>query len=110
MSWRVMTSPSMPCDLGDVGDATRAVPETGEVHDQVERGRHLLTDGPDRQVEAGHEHQRLEAGERVTGAVGVDRGQIEPSWPVFMAWSMSSASPPGTRRRRCGRAACGGSS
>jgi hypothetical protein len=24
---------------------------------------------------------------------------IEPSWPVFMAWSMSSASPDGTPRR-----------
>ena len=42
---------------------------------QVDGRRHLLTDGPDRQVEAGHQHQGLETGERVTGAVGVDRGE-----------------------------------
>ena len=29
----------------------------------------------DREVEAGHQHQGLEAGQRVTGAVGVDRGE-----------------------------------
>ena len=51
----------------------------------------LLADGPDRQVDAGHQHHRLDAGERVAGRVGVHGGQIEPSWPVFIAWSMSSA-------------------
>ena len=60
--------------LGDVGDAAGAVPEAGEVHDEVERRGHLLTDGPHRQVEAGHERHRLDAGERVAGAVGVDGG------------------------------------
>ena len=60
--------------LGDVGDAAGAVTEAGEVHDQVERRGHLLADGPDRQVEAGHQHHGLDAGERVARAVGVDGG------------------------------------
>ncbi len=70
-----MTSPSMPCDLGDVGDAAGAVTQTLELHDQVDRGRDLLADGSDRQVEAGHEHQGLETAERVSGVVGVKRGE-----------------------------------
>ena len=41
---------------------------------QVEGRGHLLADGPHRQVEAGHEDHRLEAGQRVARAVGVDRG------------------------------------
>ena len=61
--------------LGDVGDAPGAVPEAGELHDAVEGGRDLLADGPHRQVEAGHQHQRLEAGQGVAGAVGVDGGE-----------------------------------
>ena len=60
--------------LGDVGDATGAVTQAGQVHDAVEGRGHLLPDGPDRQVEAGHQHEGLEAGERVARAVGVDRG------------------------------------
>jgi len=47
-----------------------------------------------RQVDAGHEDHRLESGEHVARAIGVAGGHWEPSWPVFMAWSMSSASPP----------------
>ena len=42
------------------------------MHDQVERRRHLLPDGPHGQVEARHQGQRLETGEGVTRAVGVD--------------------------------------
>ena len=60
--------------LGDVGDAAGAVAQSGEVHDQVERRCHLLADGPHRQVEAGHQHHGLDAGERVARAVGVDGG------------------------------------
>ena len=60
--------------LGDVGDAAGAVTQAGEVHDEVERRGHLLADGPHRQVEAGHERHRLDAGQRVARAVGVDRG------------------------------------
>ena len=41
---------------------------------QVDGRGHLLTDGPHREVEAGHQHEGLDTGERVTGAVGVDRG------------------------------------
>ena len=36
--------------------------------------RDLLADGADRQVDAGHQDHRLEAGERVARGVGVDRG------------------------------------
>ena len=42
---------------------------------QVDGRGDLLADGPDRQVDAGHEHHGLEADERVARAVGVDRGQ-----------------------------------
>src|SRR5690606_32559150 len=62
-------------DLGDVGDPPGAVPESGDVHDQVDGRGDLLPDGPHRQVDAGHQHHRLDTGEGVTGAVGVDRGQ-----------------------------------
>ena len=61
--------------LGDVGDAAGAVPQAGEVHDEVDGRRHLLADGPDGQVEAGHQGHGLEAGQRVAGAVGVDGGE-----------------------------------
>ena len=71
----VMTSPSMPEHLGDVGDAPGAVTEPLDVDDQVERRGDLLSDGPGRQVEAGHQHHRLDAGQRVTRAVGVHRRQ-----------------------------------
>ena len=54
----------------------------------------LLADGPQRQVHAGHQHHRLEAGEHVARACWRAPWSCEPSWPVFMAWSMSSASPP----------------
>ena len=63
-----------PVDLGDVGDAAGAVPESGQLHDQVDRGGDLLTDGPDGQVEAGHEGEGLDAAQGVAGAVGVHRG------------------------------------
>ena len=62
-------------DLGHVGDAPAAVLQPALVHDQVDRARDLLPDGAHRQVEAGHQHHRLQAGERVTGRVGVDGGE-----------------------------------
>src|SRR5262249_46243810 len=86
-------------DLGDVGDPPGAVPEPAEVHDEVDGRGHLLTDGPDRQVGAGHQPQRLEAARGGPRRARVSRGLFEwtvvsdPSWPVFMAWSMSRASP-----------------
>ena len=42
----------------------------------------------------GHQHHRFQAGERVARACWRAASVSEPSWPVFMAWSMSSASPP----------------
>ena len=47
----------------------------------------------DREIEAGHEHERLDARERLAGELACVVVS-EPSWPVFIAWSMSSASPP----------------
>ena len=41
------------------------------VDDQVDGGRDLLADGAQRQVDAGHQHHRLEAGEHVARRVGV---------------------------------------
>ena len=58
-------------DLGDVRDVARAVLEPGLVHDQVDRAGDLLADGADRQVDAGHQHHRLDAGEHVARGVGV---------------------------------------
>jgi hypothetical protein len=50
-----------------------------------------------------HHHHRLEARERVARRVRVMVGML-PSWPVFIACSMSSASAPRTRPRdRSGR-------
>ena len=52
-------------DLGDVRDLARAVLQTRDLHDHVERARDLLLDGTRGQVDAGHEAHRLEAGEHV---------------------------------------------
>jgi hypothetical protein len=41
------------------------------VDDQVHGGRDLLADGPDREVDAGHQDHRLEAGQHVARRVGV---------------------------------------
>src|SRR4051794_30763484 len=61
--------------LGHVGDAPRAVAQAREVHDAVERARHLLTDGSDRQLDTAHQHHRLDTGQRVARAVRVDGGE-----------------------------------
>ena len=60
-------------DLADVGDAPRAVAQAAEVDDEVERRGHLLADHAHRQVHAGHQRHRLDAGERVARRVRVDR-------------------------------------
>ena len=54
--------------LGDVGDAAGAVAQPGDLDDEVDGGGDLLADGPQRQVHAGHQHQRLEPGDRVARA------------------------------------------
>ena len=58
-------------DLGDVDDLAGAVLEPGGVDDDVDGGRHLLADRPQRQLVAGHQHHGLEPPEHVLGAVGV---------------------------------------
>src|SRR5207248_2958704 len=58
-------------DLGDALDAAHAVVEAARVHDEVQGGHDLLADRARRQLDAGHEHHRLEAVERVARRVGV---------------------------------------
>src|ERR1700694_4458456 len=41
---------------------------------KVDRAADLLPDGAYRKIEPGHQHQGLEAGERIPRAVGVDGG------------------------------------
>ena len=53
----------------------RAVDQTGDLDQQVERARDLLSDRTEGQVDACCQHQRLEAGQRVTGRIRVDRRQ-----------------------------------
>src|SRR3990172_4906736 len=49
-----------PLDLGDVDDLAGPVLEAGLVDDEVDGRGDLLADGPDREVDAGHEDHRLE--------------------------------------------------
>ena len=58
-----------------MGDLARAVLEAVLVDDQVDRRGDLLADGAHRQVDAGHQHHRLEPGEHVARRVGVAGGQ-----------------------------------
>ena len=83
-----------PQHLGDVRDAARAVDEAGDLDDQVERRRRLLADGAQRQVDAGRQHERLDAARWRRAGVFAWIVVSEPSWPVFMAWSMSTVSGP----------------
>ena len=75
MSCSVITSDSIRCTSVIAVHAARAVLEPLDVDDQVERRGDLLADRPHRQVVAGHQHHRLDAGERVARRVGVDRRQ-----------------------------------
>src|SRR6188474_285764 len=56
-------------DLGDVDDLTGPVLETALLDDEVDRRGDLLTDGPQGQVDAGHEDHRLEARQHVARTV-----------------------------------------
>src|SRR6187455_1715670 len=60
-------------DLGDVGDLPGPVLQAALVHDEIDRRGDLLADGPQRQVDAGHEDHRLEAGQHVPRRVRVAR-------------------------------------
>src|SRR5690349_13944598 len=58
-------------DLGDVHDLPGPVLEAALLDDEVDCGGDLLADGPQRQIDAGHEDHRLEARQHVARAVGV---------------------------------------
>ena len=45
------------------------------MHDEIEGAGNLFADGAHRKIEAGHQHHRLDARERVALAVGVNRRQ-----------------------------------
>ena len=57
--------------LGQVSDVAGTVLEPRLLHHQVDGAGDLLADRPYRQVHAGHEHHRLDAGQRVARGVGV---------------------------------------
>ena len=86
--------------LSDVGDLSGAVPEPAYLYDEMDGGYHLLPHGPIRQIESRHQHHILHTahGSRLTASRGVLAWTvlIEPSCPVFIAWSISNASPPRT--------------
>src|SRR4029453_3598055 len=48
-----------PDDLGDADDLPRAVAETGDVDDRVERGGDVIAHGAHREREARHEDHRI---------------------------------------------------
>src|SRR6476469_3809304 len=58
-------------DLGAVADLPGAILQAALLDDEVHRGGHLLADGPQRQVDTGHEDHRLEARQHVARGVGV---------------------------------------
>src|SRR6186997_1595261 len=58
-------------DLGDVDDLPGPVLEAALLDDEIDRRGDLLADGPQGQVDAGHEDHRLEARQHVARAVGV---------------------------------------
>src|SRR6185312_7665118 len=60
-------------DLGDVDDLPGPVLEAALLDDEVDRRGDLLADRPQGQVDAGHQHHRLEAREHVARRVGVAR-------------------------------------
>src|SRR3954454_1601304 len=62
-----------PLDFGDVHDLAGPVLETRLLDDEVDRRGDLLADGPQGQVDAGHEDHRLETRQHVTWGVGVAR-------------------------------------
>ena len=82
-------------DLGHVGDAADAVAHALDLHDQVDGATICVRIALAGRLAGGHPDHVLEAGERIARVLAwtVD---IEPSWPVFIACSMSKASAPRT--------------
>src|SRR6478672_786468 len=60
-------------DLGDVDDLPGPVLEAALLDDEIDRRGDLLADRPQGQVDAGHQHHRLEPREHVARRVGVAR-------------------------------------
>src|SRR5450759_3328156 len=60
-------------DLADRSHLAGAVAKAVQLDDEVDAAAHLLADRPHRQVDAGHQHQRLEPCESVARCVGVKR-------------------------------------
>ena len=81
-------------DLGDAGHLARAALEPAGLDDQVDGRGELRPQGADRQLEAGHADHGLEPARGRRAGVLAWTVVIEPSWPVFMAWIMSSVSAP----------------
>src|SRR5438132_1187206 len=92
MSCRVMTSPSMPCT--SVTCVTRRVPSRRRVRCTIRSSAEAICSGMARMGKSKPDMSVI-----VSMRLSVARGLLEwmvvmdPSWPVFMAWSMSSASP-----------------
>ncbi len=61
-------------DFRDVLHAANAVLEAPNVDDQVQGGNDLFADGARGEIEPGHQDHRLQPGESVARAVGVDGG------------------------------------
>ena len=59
-------------NLGNLDDLAPPVGHAGLVDEQVDGRGHLRPDGLVGEVDRGHHHHRLQAGERVTGGVGVN--------------------------------------
>ena len=85
-----------PVDARHARDPPHTVAIAVDVHEEVDRRRRLLPDGAHRQVEPGHEHHGLDPGRVASRGELACSVESDPSWPVFMAWSMSSASAPRT--------------
>jgi len=99
-------------DAGDLADRRHLARPVGEARlldDQVDRGGDLLAD---RARRSSMPAMRTSVSMREMQSRGEFEWIVvrEPSWPVFMAWSMSTPRRNGTRRRRSDRAACAGSS
>ena len=83
-------------DLGDRLDAAGAVEVAGDVHDAVEGGADLTAARRASGRPTSARSTSVSRRERASSVLLAWTVESEPSWPVFSAWSMSSASPPRT--------------
>src|SRR5581483_1782452 len=92
-SWRTTTSPSIPCT--SLTWVTRRVPSRRRVRWTMRSTAEAICS---RMARTGRSIPAIST--MVSMRASVSRGELEwtvvidPSWPVFMAWSMSRASPP----------------